>query len=272
MSSFLAGGVACWTPRACLIAVVSWASLLPATAGKTEDILLGIEDLQQQMLLLTREQARSAESLAKIERRVGEQADSVQTVQADLLQKVDALIEEMQILRQRLEDTGSRLVHLTQEMRRIQNGAPAALPGGPSGGPGSGARPPASSDSSPNQVFNGAYADFSKGNYQLALWGFQDFLRKFPSDPRASDALYWIAECHLSQDEYAKAVTEFDRLIQQYPDSLKVAASYLKKALALLEANQVAQAVVQLQHVVQNYPHSDEARIAHQRLEDLGLR
>ncbi|MEE8537475.1 MAG: tetratricopeptide repeat protein [Acidobacteriota bacterium] len=268
MSPLLAGGVACWTARACLIAVVCWASLLPATAGKTEDILLGIEDLQQQMLLLTREQARAAESLAKIERRVGEQADSVHTVQADLLQKVDVLIEEMHILRQRLEDTGSRLVQLTQEMRRNQNGAPAAVPGGS----GSDVRPAVSSDSSPNQVFSGAYADFSKGNYQLALWGFQDFLRKFPSDPRASDALYWIAECHLSQNEYAKAVAEFDRLIQQYTTRLKVAASYLKKGLALLEASQVAQAVVQLQHVVQNYPHSDEAHIARQRLEGLGLR
>ncbi|MEE9219162.1 MAG: tol-pal system protein YbgF [Acidobacteriota bacterium] len=245
--------------------------LAPAAwASKTDDILLGIEDLQQQVLLLTREQARTNEAMTEVRRRLEGQSGTMQTLQADLLQKIDILLEEVQILRQKLEDTGSRLVSLTQELRRLQPGAlPAPGPEGKADSP-STAETPATA--SPESAFQGAYADYSKGNFQLALWGFQDFMRKYPTDPRLSEALYWIAECHLSQGEHSQAMAQFDRLLQQYPNSPKAAGSHLKKGLTLLEANQVAQAVVQLQHVVQNYPHSNEARIAKERLRELGLR
>jgi tol-pal system protein YbgF len=258
-------------------------------AGKTDDILKGVEDLQQQVLLLTKEQARSAEAIAEIRRRLEDQSGSSQTAQADLLQQVNMLLDEIQILRQKLEDTGFRLANLTQEMRRLQGApgaggaggaAPAPAPGGP-GSPGSpGAPAPPSAGKAPQRsqagsaadAFQAAYSDYSKGNYELALWGFQDFLRKSPGDERTGEAIYWMGECHFSQKDYGKAIEMMDRLIQQYPNSPKVPLAHLKKGLAFLESNQVAQAVVQLQHLVQAYPHSDEARIARERLNGLGLR
>ena len=255
-------------------------------AGKTDDILKGVEDLQQQVLLLTKEQARSAEAIADIRRRLEEQTGHSQTAQADLLQQVNTLLDEIQILRQKLEDTGFRLANLTQEMRRLQGASapppPAgAAPGGaPSGSPAGAGAPPAGgspprSSAAPGagpDTFQAAYSDYSKGNYELALWGFQDFLHKHPNDERAGEAIYWIGECHFSQKDYGKAVEQMDRLIQQHPGSPKVPLAHLKKGLAFLESNQVAQAVVQLQHLVQAYPHSDEARIARERLNGLGLR
>lgn len=256
---------------ALVLATLAGGSLF--AAGKTDDILKGVEDLQQQVLLLTREQARSAEAIAEIRRRLEEQAGTQQTVQADLLQQVSTLLDEIQILRQRLEDTGFRLANLTQEMRRLQAGSPAA----PQTAPASpGGAPPAPSQRSggldADAAFQAAYADYSKGNYELALWGFQDFMRKHPNDPRVSEAQYWIGECHFAQRDYRQAVAELDRLIQEHPNSPKVPVAHLKKGLAFLESNQVAQAVVQLQHLVQAYPHSDEARIARERLNSLGLR
>lgn len=270
------------TPRAAFLAGCALCALAgegALAAGKTDDILKGVEDLQQQVLLLTKEQARSAEAIAEIRKRIEEQTGTQQSVQADLLQQVNMLLDEIQILRQRLEDTGFRLANLTQEIRRMQPGAaapPQTAPAGPGAaapGPG-GATPPArrSDAAGPDAAFQAAYADYTKGNYELALWGFQDFLRRHAGDPRASEALYWMGECHYAQRDFRQALAEYDRLIQDYPTSPKVPVAHLKKGLAFLESNQVAQAVVQLQHLVQAYPHSDEAKIARDRLNTLGLR
>ncbi len=276
----------------CAAGVFAPGALAPAAlaAGKTDDILKGVEDLQQQVLLLTKEQARTSETIAQIRKRLDEQTSTQQNVQADLVQQLNTLLDEIQILRQRLEDTGFRLASLTQEIRRVQPGSPAGAPGpapaGPGasspapGGPGApsatpqGGKPPVqrSDSGTPDSAFQAAYADYTKGNFELALWGFQDFRRKYPDDPRAPEALYWIGECHLSQKDYRQAVAELDRLIQEYPDSPKVPVAHYKKGIAFLESNQVAQAVVQLQHLVQAYPQSNEARLARERLTTLGLR
>jgi len=255
---------------AAALALAALALARPAFAAKTDDILKGIEDLQQQVLLLSKEQARSAESLSEIRRKLDEQAGASQNVQADLLQQINSLLDEIQILRQRLEDTSFRMANLTQEVRRLQ-AAPGAPQSAPAGAPG-GAASTTRADAGPDAAFQSAYADYSKGNYELALWGFQDFVRKYPTETRASEAQYWMGECHFAQKDFKQAVAELDRLIQQYPDSSKVPAAHLKKGLAFLELKEVPQAVVQLQHLVQTYPHSDEARIARERLKTLGLR
>jgi TolA-binding protein len=50
------------------------------------------------------------------------------------------------------------------------------------------------------------------------------------------------------------------------------AAAFLKRGLSLLALKQTAQGVVQLQHVIDTFPRSEEARIAADRLRQLGLR
>jgi tol-pal system protein YbgF len=279
-----------WTRAAAAATLLALPLSPAAAASKTDDILKGVEDLQQQVLLLTKEQARSAEAIAEIRKRLQEQQGAQQSVQADLLQQVNALLDEIQILRQRLEDTGFRLANLTQEMRRLQAapstappsgaqapGGSSAPPPGPGGGAASGAAASdpaagARSDTDPQAAFQAAYADYSKGNFELAMWGFQDFLRRHRDHPLAGEAQYWIGECHFAQRDFRQAVAELDRLIQDFPDSPKVPVAHLKKGLAYLESNQVAQAVVQLQHLVQAYPQSDEARVARERLTGLGIR
>ncbi len=59
--------------------------------------------------------------------------------------------------------------------------------------------------------------------------------------------------------------------MKDYPGGEKAGPAYLKKGLALLELNRTADAVIQLNHVITAYPQSEEARIARDRLEGLGL-
>ena len=122
----------------------------------------------------------------------------------------------------------------------------------------------------PSALYTSAYADFSKGNYALAIQGFDEYAQKYADTELADNAMYWIGECHFSQGGYKSAIDAFDAMLEAYPQSDKAAAANLKKALAFVQQNQIGQGVEQLRYVTSTYPGTDEARIAADRLQSLG--
>jgi tol-pal system protein YbgF len=120
-------------------------------------------------------------------------------------------------------------------------------------------------------LYNAAYADFSKGNYTLAVSGFEEYVDRFGASDLADNAMYWIGECQYSQGRFDKAVQALDDLLEKYPDSDRAASANLKKGLAYLEMNDIRKAVVQLQFVLEKYSGSDDARIARDTLASLGV-
>lgn len=124
---------------------------------------------------------------------------------------------------------------------------------------------------SPEDLFNSAYTDYSRGNFELALAGFEAALRADPLGPRADDAQHWIGETLIEMERYEDAVEAFDRVIETYPDSSIVLRSRLKKGLALFDARRTARAVEVLQSLITEHPESDEARIAEEYLKRRGI-
>ncbi len=122
----------------------------------------------------------------------------------------------------------------------------------------------------PEELYNTAYADFSKGNYSLAISGFKEYQQRFPDSALADNAMYWIAECDFSQADYRAAVDALDDLLDEYPKSDKAPAANLKKALAFQELNQIGQAIIQYRYVVSAFPDTDESRLARDKLAGLG--
>jgi tol-pal system protein YbgF len=131
-------------------------------------------------------------------------------------------------------------------------------------------------DSSPGasveDTYSAAYADYTKGNYALAIAGFQDFLKKYPDSELSDNAQFWVAESYFSQGDYDTAAAQYDKVIQNYPKGDRVPAAYLKKGLCLMETNRTAEGVVLLQHLIQTYPTSEEAALARDRLEGMGVK
>lgn len=159
--------------------------------------------------------------------------------------------------------------------------APAGAPG-IGAGPSAPAAPPAPqaaamgvsvpTDEEQEEAFRAAYARFTRGDADAALAGFQQFLERYPLSPLAGSAHYYAGECHFSRQRYQEAAAAFSKAITGDPEGERAAAAYLKKGLSLLALKQTAQGVVQLQHVIEAYPRSEEARIAADRLRQLGLR
>jgi tol-pal system protein YbgF len=155
--------------------------------------------------------------------------------------------------------------------------APAPTP--PPAEPTPGSRP-STNALQPQDIYQAAYIDFSKGSYPLAIAGFREFLRRYPDHPLAGAAQYWIGEAHFSlargytnagqadkaTEALEQAVQEFRKVQANYARSDKAATALYKEALALLDLKQPAVAQARLQYLVDNFPQAEEAPLARERL------
>ena len=145
--------------------------------------------------------------------------------------------------------------------------------------PRAGARP-ATDALQPQDIYQAAYIDFSKGSYALAMAGFREFLRRFPDHPLAGNAQYWIGESHFSlarghanagqadkaTQELEQAVQELRKVIANYPRGEKAPTALYKEALALIELKQPGLAQQRLEYLVANFPQAQETPLARERL------
>jgi tol-pal system protein YbgF len=119
---------------------------------------------------------------------------------------------------------------------------------------------------SPDQIYQAAYADYNKGNFDLAIEGFSSYVSSLPQGSQAPNAQYWLGECYYSQREFQKAIDEFDKVIKDYPKGARVPSALLKKAYAYLELKDKAKARPILEVVVKRYPQTREAGLAKDKL------
>ncbi len=122
----------------------------------------------------------------------------------------------------------------------------------------------------PSEAYRQAKSDFDKGNFDLALAGFQNYLARFPDTGLAAGAQYWIGECYSSKKEYTKAIDAFEKVVKFYSRSDKVPGAKLKIGLSYLNEKNTAKAREYLNKVIQEHPGTVEAEIAKDRLNRIG--
>lgn len=123
---------------------------------------------------------------------------------------------------------------------------------------------------SPGDLYDAAYADYLKGNYDLAKQGFEEYLKNYPDTDLSDNAQYWIGECNYVQRKFPEAIAAFDKVILDYPKGDKAPAAHLKKAYGLLEMKNTQSGIRELRLLTQKFPYSDSAQLAKDRLNSLG--
>lgn len=249
------------------------------------------------------QEAQTQKRLETIENYFKERAGSVQRGQADTALKVDQFGVDLQILQGKLEELNRLMAQLSvrlddQTFRTAQTvnrldaleariaGTPQAI-NPPRGQPSEGGEPTPEATSPdrktvipgrtpgqsagilPTEAYNLAYNDYIKGNYDLALIGFQNYISQFPDTSLSPDAQYWIGQVYYTRKDYRKAIEAFNLVMQKYPKSDAVAKSLLQQGLAYLELGDKTQAKAALRRVVQDYPFSEESKLAKNRLAEL---
>jgi tol-pal system protein YbgF len=245
---------------------------------------------------------------AQTERRVRERAVEDERRTQALTDRLDMLTRTMGALSARVDDLTARVDLLNRQSRATTPPAmtatpPASSPPAPAvvspgttatpvprpAGPPVTATPPVSNGATmrpstsalqPDDIYQAAYIDFSKGSYSLAIAGFREFLRRFPTHPLAGNAQYWIGEAnfsvaraHINEGHTANATTaleqaviEYRKVIANYPRGEKAPTAIYKEALALIELKQTALALSRLQYLVDNFPQAEETPLARERL------
>ncbi|MCI0336223.1 MAG: tol-pal system protein YbgF [Acidobacteria bacterium] len=119
------------------------------------------------------------------------------------------------------------------------------------------------------QLFAAAYSDYSRGNYELAISEFKQYVETFPGSELADNAQYWIAEILYGQKKLPEAAAEYEKVAVMSPNGDKSSVALYKRALILAETGNKDQAVVQFQSIIKVYPKSNEANLATQQLQQL---
>lgn len=243
-----------------------------------------IGELQEELANIKRT-AAGKDDVRNVNTRIAEQTETLLKSNATLVAKVAEIDERIGTTQGGIESSTYRLDKVAQEVADVQrtvaaldarvtalaNTAPPAVPQ-TSGTASSGEMTvPAPPLGNPSETYQAAFRDYQKGNFDLAIEGFRDFLSAAPTSDLADNAAYWVGESLFSQKKYREAIAQFDSVVTNFPRSDKVAGSLLKKGYAYISLGERAQGVVQLQYVVHEHPKSQEALLARQRLKQLGI-
>jgi tol-pal system protein YbgF len=169
-----------------------------------------------------------------------------------------AMREAIDELRQQIERRPSQVIYQQIPMESD------TMPGGSETGA---MAPP--TDIDPSQLYENAFLDVRKGNYELAIAQFRDVLEYFGQTDYAPNARYWIGECWYSLEQYDSALVEFDILVVNYPNSDRLPTALYKMGRCYEEKGLPRRARGYYERVIDEFASSLEAKPAQSRLSQL---
>ena len=167
--------------------------LLSACVTSTQATRLqkDLDDVKRQVFQVQQDTAGSRAQLDDLSKRLPGSGPGAG--QADLQEAIRSLLDQMRTLAQRLDEMKTRMSSLSLEIQAIRAPGSSGSPPQDAGSTSPPATPRGVLSSEPADLaFKTAYADYSKGNYEMAVMGFGDFLKSWPSHPLSADAQYWI--------------------------------------------------------------------------------
>jgi tol-pal system protein YbgF len=247
--------------------------------------------MQEQSQQLQAMLAQMNEALKAANQRLDDQSKASQRSFADQKLVIDTLQKDLSVLREKVDDSNTRLGSVSQELEALRQGVqqalqappPAAAPPPPVDGadaaaPGNGLvaaapppspAPPLAVGTSPNRLYDMAWSNYTSGLWDLTIDGFQAFIRSFPKSDKADDAQVYIGNAYLNDGKNDKAVEAYDLAIRTYPTGDAIPEAYYKKGLALKSLRQIDLARQAWEYVVKTYPDSTAALLARQQIQQL---
>jgi tol-pal system protein YbgF len=271
----------------------------PALAQNREhqQMASDVRMLQEQTQLLAQSIAQTltrlgelGESLKKIETRLDAAEAANRRTIADQKLTLDSLSADLRIVREGTQNVNTRIGRLSEEVEALRTTLPslvaqsapppdptALAPGDAAPGIAAAAAAAAPAPTSPtprsglssNRLFQAAMADYTAGNYTLAISGFQQLLTEWSNSEYADDAQYYIGQSHLAQKRNADAIKAFNEVIQKYPTGDKAPEAYFYLGQTHRTEGDVESARATWMTLMARFPGSDSAIMAKQRLSGL---
>ena len=230
------------------------------------------------------------QQIATLQGQVAEAEQARIDAQKDVRRVLDMLVEQSALLKKlqqdlkiqderamvAIRDQQERLSEISDRLRTSSASVGASSPtqgplpaGGATSGIPSSNTVPANGVTpaiAPRDLYQQAYSDFARKNYELAIQGFQEYLRLYRETDLADNAQYWIGECLMAQSKFEDAVTAFNALLRDFVSSDKIPDARYKKGVALEALGRRSQAILEYRFVVERFPGAPAARLAREKL------
>jgi len=256
---------------------------MPAFAANKEhqQLAADIRMLQEQTQLLQNMLGTLNETLKTVNTRLDDQTNSIRKAFADQKLLIDNLSSDLRVVREKVDDNNVRIASLTQELDALRQAvqqmatrpattdAAAVSTQGPPGAASSEpvAAPPVGV--SPKQLYDTAWVDYTAGQWDLAIQGFEAYIRSFPKSEQACDAQVNIGKAYDYAGNKQKALESFDKAIRDYPTGKGLPDAYYQKGLILLDLKQPDKAREAFENTVRIDPDGSSGRMAKQKLDQL---
>lgn len=195
--------------------------------------------------------------ISRLEALVREQTNLLWTIRADLNHRISGVDTRLQILEAKIAESDRLFSSLSQKVEGVK----AQLSTAPT------TDTLAVQTADPEDLYNLALTDYQRGNYELAIRQFMQYLEYFPNSELADDAQYYIGDCYYTQSQYTQALDAYELLLRKYPEGNKVPTTLLKIAFSKLAQKDNMAARTYLSRVIETYPNTEEAKLAQMRLE-----
>ena len=111
----------------------------------------------------------------------------------------------------------------------------------------------------PEDVYRSSYESILAGQYKAAEAGFRLHVERFPDDPRAPDAQFWLGESLLGQQKYREAAEVFLAANKKFPKAKKAPDMLFKLGVSLVSINQRDVGCATFAEVGKRYPNASSA-------------
>ena len=119
------------------------------------------------------------------------------------------------------------------------------------------------------RAYDNGLVSYRSGDYQGAIVAFDGIVKRFPRDPLAPNAQYWIGDSWFNLRDFKSAAAAQQALIASYPDSPKVPDGMLILGSAYAAMGDNANARKTLEELIARFPQSFAAEKGRQRLPTL---
>jgi tol-pal system protein YbgF len=273
--------------HAALALAMTTALAAPARAQSKEQrqLMADVRILQEHSQELHNLLDQLTETLKAVNARLDDQANATRKAFADQKLTIDTLSSDLRVVREKVDDNNVRIGSLTAELESVRRtvqsytaGMPAVqgpaagstenAPGaeGQTGNPAEQPAPAVALGTSPQRAWDTAYSDYVGGQYDLAVLGFEAYIRDFPKSDMADNAQVLIGKSLMLDNKYDKAVEAFDKVIRNYPAGDAVSEAYYQEGVSLQHLGQNDKARDAWDTVIKKYPDSTPATLAKQKL------
>jgi tol-pal system protein YbgF len=285
--------------RTAIFSILALGVLLPVAPARAADreqqqLLAELRMLQEQNQRLQLALVTLADALKTVTTKIDESSAATRKGFADQKLLSDAAAGDLRVLREKLDETNVRLTSLSQDVdglrEIIPQSAPVtmmpAVPVDPNAPPPPGGAPAAAATAptpapvvpaggtgmTPRRLYDTAYADYTAGQWSLAVQGFETYLKTYPKSDLADDAQYYVGESYSGDSKFREAVAAYERVIRDYPQSDILPEAWYKVGNTYERLAQPDRARAAYETAVKLFPETDAGRLSKQRLDGLNRR